>query len=227
MSWGAIAVGIIGTGTSLIVGAQQRKKARRELASLNAHQPKESIPQEVLQNQELASLRSNTGLPSEQYNQAMKNILHQQSRTLRSANDRKLGLSLLPSIDYNAENAIGNLDVANAKARQGNEKVLMDVNNQVGNWKKGIYDRNVRQPWNRDYEYNMGLLGSGDDNLVRGINSGANALGAGITAAYNSRKGRGSRGLIGGSGSISGNYGVGGDPNGGNLHLDEYGNLIS
>jgi len=171
-------VGILGAGYGVYSGARQKSKAKKELARLNEEQPIETIPKEIVQNQELASLRAKTGLPSEQYVQAMKNIQRQQARTLRAANDRRMGLNVLSSIDDNTQRAQGNLDVANAKARQENEKVLMDVNNQVGNWKKGIYDRNVRQVWNRNFDYNMGLLGAGNQNISNSIASGLGVAGA-------------------------------------------------
>lgn len=171
-------VGILGTGYGIYSGARQKSKAKKALAQLNDEQPVETIPKEILQSQELASLRSKTGLPSEQYVMAMKNIQRQQAKTLKAANDRRMGLNILGTIDDNAQRAQGNLDVQNAIARERNEKVLMDVNNQVGNYKKGIYDRNVRQVWNRNYDYNMGLLGAGNQNISNSISSGLGLVGS-------------------------------------------------
>lgn len=171
-------VGILGTGYGIYSGARQKSKAKKALNQLNDEQPIETIPREILQSQELANLRSKTGLPSEQYAQAMKNIQRQQAKTIKAATDRRMGLNVLPAIDDNAQRATNNLDVQNAIAREKNEKVLMDVNNQVANYKKGIYDRNVRQVWNRNFDYNMGLLGSGNQNISNSISSGLNLVGS-------------------------------------------------
>ncbi len=225
----AIIGAVVGVGSAaygIIAGGAQKKKARRELANLNANQPIETIPEEIKQNQQLASLRAKTGLPSEQYSMAMKNIQRQQAKTLRSASDRRMGLGLLATVDDNANRAIGSLDAQNAQARLNNEKVSMETNNQVANWKKGIYDRNVRQVWNRNFDYNMGLLGSGQQNQANAINSGINLVG---TALMSKGSGNSSwaSGLFGNSGRRrNGGYGTGagGDVNGGNLRLDEYGN---
>lgn len=180
-------VGVLGTGYGIYSGARQKSKAKKELERLNAEQPVEKIPTEVTQNQQLASLRAKTGLPSEQYAMGMKNIQRNEAKTLRGAADRRMGLGLLASVNDNTNRAIGNLDVANAEARLKNEKVLMDTNNQVANWKKGIYDRNVRQVWERNYDYNMGLLGQGNQNIANSITSGIGAIGAlASTAAGNS-----------------------------------------
>jgi hypothetical protein len=197
MSWAAIIVGVVGTAATLITGGVQKHKANKALADLNRNQPIETIPQEILQNQELASLRSKTGLPSEQYAMAQKNIERQQARSLKAAMDRKMGLNLIGTLDDNANTAQGNLDVANAQARLGNEKTLMNVNNQVGNWRKGIYDRNVRQVWNRNFDYNMALKGQGNQNIANGINSGINLAGTAITGAMGGSNSSWANGLFG------------------------------
>ena len=224
MSWVSVAVGVVGTATSLIVGGTQKRKAKKELAKLNADKPIETMPEEIKQSQELANLRAKTGLPSEQYNMAQKNIQRQQQRALRGAADRKMGLAMLPYLDDNANRAMEKLDANNANARRENERTLLDVNTQVGNWKKGLYDRNVRQIWNRNFDYNMGLLGQANDNIMQGINSGINVAG-GIAGKY-AGGGGGGQGLFGGYRRRGAIGGSGGDPNGGNLRLDDYGNLI-
>jgi len=224
MAWIQIAIGVVGTATSLIVGGSQRRKARKELNKLNADKPIETLPEEIKQSQELANLRAKTGLPSEQYNMAQKNIQRQQQRALRGAADRKMGLAMLPYLDDNANRAMEKLDANNANARRENERTLLDVNTQVGNWKKGLYDRNVRQIWNRNFDYNMGLLGQANDNIMQGINSGINVAG-GIAGKY-AGGGGGGQGLFGGYRRRGAIGGSGGDPNGGNLRLDDYGNLI-
>lgn len=181
MSWAAAIAGSVAltaAAANMIASGRQKKKAKKALEELNANEPKETIPTEVLKNQELAEIRAKTGLPSEQYNMAMKNINRQQAKTIKAATDRHMGLNLLSSIDDNANKAIGNVDVQTAIARMENEKVLMDVNNQVANWKKGLFDRNVRQVWNRKYDYNMGLLGAGNQNQANAINSFANTAGS-------------------------------------------------
>lgn len=173
----AIIGAVVGIGSAaygIISSSTKEKRARREVDKLNANQPVETIPNEIMQNQQLASLRAKTGLPSEQYAMAQKNIQRQQARTLRSASDRRMGLGLLASVDDNANRAQGSLDAQNAQARLNNEKVSMETNNQVANWKKGIYDRNVRQVWERNRDYNMAVVGQQQQNKAQYINSGIN-----------------------------------------------------
>jgi len=186
MSWAAAigaSVALTSAGVNYYSASRQKKKAKQALEKLNAEKPVETIPDEIIKNQELASLRAKTGLPSEQYAMAMKNIQRQQAKTLKSATDRRMGLGLLASVDDNANRAVGNLDAENANARRQNERVSMDVNSQVANWKKGIFDRNIRQVWDRNFDYNMGLLGSGNQNQANAINSGVGAIASFVGSA--------------------------------------------
>lgn len=174
--WAAAAQGA-GALLNLGIGALQRHQGKKILKEAG-DSPTEVIPAEVLQNQEMARLRANTGLPSEQYNQAIKNIQRQQMLAISKSNDRRGGLLTLPAINDSANNATLNLDVANAKARIGNEGTLMKVNNQVAGWRDKVWNNNVKQPWERKYQYGMSVLGSGNQNATTGIDqlAGAGAL---------------------------------------------------
>jgi len=227
MSWAAVAVGVASAGYGIYSGIRQKNKAKKELERLNREKPIETVPQDVLDNQQMAKIRAQTGLPSEQYNQAMKDINRQQSRSLKRATDRGMGLGLVAALDDNANRAIERLGVENAKARTQNERVLMDVNSQIANWKKGIYDRNVRQVWDRNYDYNMGLQGQGNQNIANAINSAIGLAGnVALTKGTNTGNGRGA-GLFVRRPRRNNWVGAGGDINGGNLRLDDYGNQIT
>lgn len=171
----ALAVGSAVYGIS--ESANQKRRAKHQLEDEARNKPVDVIPKELIQNQELGALRSKTGLPSEQYAMAMKNIQRQQAKTLKSASDRRMGLGLLGTVDDNAQRAIGNLDAQNANARVQNEKTLIGVNNQVANWKTGQFNRQIAD-WNNRYDYSMGLLGSGNQNMANSIQSGIGAIGS-------------------------------------------------
>lgn len=160
---------LVGGAIGLVSGISQKSKAKKLLSGLQY--PTEQLPQEVVANQRLAQQRAAEGLPSEQYNQAMRNIQRQQLMALRGAHDRRGGLGILPGIQQGTNDATLNLDVANANARLGNERQLMNVNNQVANWKSQLFNANVRDKYNRDYNYAMGLKGMGNQNIVGGLDS--------------------------------------------------------
>lgn len=164
--WGAAASaasGIIGSITGLI----QQGKANKILKRLQY--PTQSIPNEVLRNQKIAENVANTGLPSEQYNNAMKNIQRQQMMAYRAAADRRGLLGSLSGIVRSGADATANLDAADAQARQRNQQVLMSQNANVGNWKNRIWENNVRDKYNRDYNYAMSLRGAGNQNFTGGL----------------------------------------------------------
>jgi hypothetical protein len=166
--WGAIASaagGLINLG----VGLSQRRKGKNMLRDIG-ESPNESIPNEVLQNQKMAQLRANTGLPSEQYNAAMKNLQRNQMMALRAGQDRRGGLALVGSSQQGLDDSTLKLDVANANARMQNERTLYGINNQVGNWRDKVWQNNVKDVWDRKYQYGQSLLGSGNQNLTTGIN---------------------------------------------------------
>lgn len=170
--------GLLSTGIGLI----QRGQANKWLK--NNQQPIEGMPSEIKRNQQLAEIRSNTGLPSQQYNNAMRNIQRQQLMSLRAAGQMGGGkaLSILGGINEQGNNAVGDLDARDAQMRVDNEGKLINVNNNVANWKSQLFDRNIRQKWERQWQQMMGQLGSGNQNIVGGID-GLTAAGIGLAGA--------------------------------------------
>lgn len=160
--WGNIAGGLL----SGIVGLSQRSKANKALAALK--RPEYNIPNEILENQKNAQMAANEGLPSAQYNQAMQNIQRQQNRGIAAATDRRAGLMALPGLQQQANDTTLNLDVKNAQQRLKNQQQLYGINSQVAGYRDKQWDINKMQPYQRDYQYNMGLLGAGNQNALAG-----------------------------------------------------------
>lgn len=161
--WGALIGGTLGAVTGLFQKASAKKWLK------NNPYPVEQLPSEVTENQNLARQEAATGLPSEQYADAMKNIQRQQLTALRGAQDRRGGLGILPSLQQGTNDATLNLDAKDASMKLANERNLMNVNNQVANWKSQLFKSNVRDKYNRDYDYRMGEQGAGNQNLTGGL----------------------------------------------------------
>ena len=174
---GAAAAEAIGGLVNLGVGIAQRKEGKKLLKGLG----EEQVPQEFIENQRLAKARAGEGLPSDQYNQAMRNIQRQQLMALRGGHDRRGGLGILPQIQQGTNDATLNLDVANANKKLENERYSMGINSQVGQFKNNIF--------RRKQDYAMQLKGTGGMNAV----AGADKIGAGIGYGI-------SGGLFGGGG---------------------------
>ena len=186
----AIIGAVIAVGTTvygLAESSNQKRRGRHQQEALDKERAiqdaRDVLPKELEQNRQLASLRSKTGLPTEQYAMAQKAIQRQQARTLKSASDRRMGLGLLASIDDNANKAQGNLDVANAQARLNNERNLMGINKDVASWKIAKVNRDLSQ-WNQKMDYAKAVEGSGRQNQANAIMSGINAAGLIAGAAY-------------------------------------------
>lgn len=163
-------IGGVSAASGLISGISglfQKSKGNKLLNSLQY--PSEAIPQELLQNQQQARINANTGMPSEQYNLAMKNIQRQQLMALRGAQDRRGGLAVLGGLQQNADDAQLKLDSANSQQRLNNQKTLYGINSQVASTKRDIFDKNIRQKYNQDYNYAQGLIGAGNQNLIGGL----------------------------------------------------------
>lgn len=160
--WGALAGGILGAG----VGLFQKASAKKWLK--NNPYPIEQMPSEITENQNLARQEAATGLPPEQYAKAMKDIQRQQLMALRGAQDRRGGLGSISAIQQGTNDATLNLNVADANAKLSNERNLMGVNNQVAGWKDKLFQQNVMDKYNRDYNYRMGEQGAGNQNLTGG-----------------------------------------------------------
>lgn len=175
-----------------IVGAAQKRKAQKALSKLN--RPEYEIPQEILRSQKMAEQAANEGLPSQQYSQAQQNIQRQQNRAISMASDRRQGLMALPAIQQQAQDSLLDLDVKDAQARRINQQQLYGINTQLAGFKDKQWDVNKKQLYDRDYGYNMQLLGAGNQNLMGSIDKAGSA--AGYLLGGSSGQ---SRGFVGGS----------------------------
>lgn len=160
---GSIASGLLGAG----VGLFQRRQAKKILRD-NPY-PTYNIPQEVFENQRIARENAGSGMPSEQYNQAMRNINRQQANALFSSSTRRGGLSLIPRIQQSSNDALLNLDAKNAEMRLQNQRTLYNINNQVAGYRDKAWDWNTREKYDRNYNYGMALKGAANQNIIGGF----------------------------------------------------------
>lgn len=158
-----------------LVGGHQKREGKRLLNSLQY--PTEGLPSEITQNQVAAQQQAATGLPSEQYANAMKNIQRQQLFALKSAHDRRGGLGAIAGIQQGTNDATLNLDAKDAQMRLANQQNLQNVNNQVAGWKSRLFNYNVRDKYNRDYQYGQNLVGYGNQNQFAGLDQGIAGIG--------------------------------------------------
>lgn len=186
-TWVAAAVGVGTAAYSIGEGIHKKNMAKRALAAANAERPTEQVPQAELDNQALARQNANTGLPSAQYNVAMQNIKNQQMQALQGSQDRRGGLALVGQIQAQGNQANSNLDAANSEQRLKNDQTLMGVNSEIGQWQDKVWQNNYNDKYKNDYNYAMGLLGSGNANVTTGVDQigAAGSRAAGLYAMRN------------------------------------------
>lgn len=159
-----IAGGLIGG----ITGFFQKRKGK-QLLKAAGEQPIYNIPQEILRNQKQAELNAQEGMPSQQYNNAMKNIQRSQTNALASSMDRRSALMALPRLQQQANDAYGNLDAQSAQMRRQNQQTLYNIGNTTAQYRDKAWNTNELQPWQRKYSYAQNLIGAGNQNFTAGL----------------------------------------------------------
>jgi hypothetical protein len=144
------------------------------------------MPPEELANEQIAKGAATQGLPSEEYAQAQKNIQRNQAAQLTAAQTapggavRNIGATQQNSNDANAQ-----LTAQSAAMRQQNIGQLLGVNNQVASWRDKLFDWNKKTQYAQNYNYAMGLLGQGNQNVMSGIDKGiGTATGAAASGLF-------------------------------------------
>lgn len=212
------AASLLSGGISALKGASQKKQANKIIEG-NPF-PTQTIPQSILDNKEMAKMRANEGLPSQQYQNAIKNIDRTSNAALRTAVGRRGGLGLVSTIQQRANDAKGNLDVADANARRLNQNQLMNVNNQVGQWENNVWDWNKRQKYIQTAAAARALMGAGNANFNQGLDR---LVGGGLlTGDYLSNNGKYSPSALRGAGYGNNNPNVRYDESGNEYYVDPY-----
>lgn len=164
---GTLIGGVGGAAVGLVSGLIQKKKANA-LLKQNPF-PTEGMPNEELANQQIAQGAATQGMPSEEYAQAQKNIQRNQAAQLSSAQTAPGGaVRNIGAIQQNSNDANANLTAQSAAIRQQNIGQLLGVNNQVASWRDRLFDWNNKTKYAMNYNYAMGLLGQGNQNVMGG-----------------------------------------------------------
>lgn len=188
---GTLVGGLGGAALGVVSGLFGKKKANNILA--NNPRPTEAIPSEVLANQQIAQGAALQGMPSEQYDQAQKNIQRNQSAALTAASTTPGGgVRNIGAIQQASNDASGQLNAESAEMRRQNISQLLGANNQVASWKDKLFDWNERQKYIQQYNYGMGLLGQSNQNLLSGadklLGTAAGAAASGLFGSNGTSK---------------------------------------
>jgi len=165
---------LLSGGLSMLKGGRQKREAKKLAA--NNPRPDMPIPTAILESQKLAKSMAEEGLPSEQYTKGLKNIDRTATSALRGATDRRGGLMSVGQVQATKNDALGNLDVADANARQRNQINLINQTNQLGRYQQNAWDWNKKQKFLETAASVRALMGAGNANFNQGLDRGVSGI---------------------------------------------------
>lgn len=134
--------------------------------------PNYSIPQDVLDNLTDAEIQALRGLPAEQRQQYLDNIMRSQQASLGAMGDRKAGLSGLAGVQQQSNDAYRNLLSMDAQARMDAEQRLQGVRTQVADAKDKEWQLNELNPYMETMQAAEAMRGAGLQNIMGGAMAG-------------------------------------------------------
>ena len=135
--------------------------------------PNYSIPQEVLDNLTDAEIQALRGLPAEQRQQYLDNVMRSQQASLGAMDDRKGGLAGLAGVQQQSNDAYRNLLTMDAQARMDAEQRLQGVRTQVADAKDKEWQLNELNPYMETMQAAEAMRGAGLQNIMGGATAGA------------------------------------------------------
>lgn len=157
---------VAGAALKLPLAIYQLVKANQ----LKRNRPEYDIPDEVMQNQNIAKTMALEGLPAAQYNRAQANIDRNTAFGARTLGSRRAGIAGLSALEQGANDAYANLDAADAAARRQNQGVLMGQNQNVAQYRDKQWQLNELEPWQIDMQAAAAMEGAGINNLYNMFN---------------------------------------------------------
>lgn len=171
---GKFAPGALATVPAVIqggIGIYQMLKGKKQAQSME--RPQYQISQEMLDMMTDSEVQALRGLPEEQVQQYMDNVMRSQQASLAAAGDRKAGLAGLASSQQVANDAYKNLLSMDAQARQAAEQRLQGVRGQMNQVKDFQWKTNELDPYLNTMQSAEAMKGAGMQNIMGGVQSGA------------------------------------------------------
>lgn len=158
---------VVQTGTGIYQAYQGNKLAN------SMQRPDYSIPQEVLDNLTDSQIQALRGLPEEQRQQYMDNIMRSAQTSISALGDRKGGLAGMSSVQQQQNDAYKNLLSIDAQKREENERNLQATRNTVAGYRDKEFQTNEMKPFEDTMAAATGMQGAGMQNIMGGVTSGA------------------------------------------------------
>ena len=158
---------VVQAGTGIYQTYQGNKLAN------SMERPDYSIPQEQLDNLTDSQIQALRGLPEEQRQQYMENIMRSAQTSISALGDRKAGLAGMSGVQQQQNDAYKNLLSMDAQKREENERNLQATRNTMSEYKDKQFQMNEMQPFKDTMAAAEGLQGAGIFNMTEGVTSGS------------------------------------------------------
>lgn len=155
----------------LIRSGRMHKRGMRMFE--NTQLPEYTTPEEIYQNKALAARLAMSGMPAEQYQQALNSIGRNQTFGVNALQTRGGSVGNINALVGESNDAALNLAAADADARTRNTGVLMNANQALAGYEDKEYNINKLQKYLMRMAMASQLIGGGN----AGINSNLNNLG--------------------------------------------------
>lgn len=163
-----IGAGTALAGTAYSIYNSEKQKSKANAIEKNLKQPQYAIPPEFEQNRNIARQMAQVGLPQQQYNNQF-NQINSNTATGIAAAQRSNNPSAIGGVISGANSAGANLNAEDAQARQNNQRVFMQANEQLGGQKIAQQQANVFDPYTQKYNEMQAYRGAGQQNLNSAI----------------------------------------------------------
>jgi len=171
---GGLVIAGAGLAYGAVKGAINDGKANKIQEGLK--DPKYKIPDEFIQNREIARQMAQRGLPQQQYNNAVNGINQNNAAGLATLSRSANPGAGVAALTRQSDNAHAGLDASDAAARDNNQRFFINQNAQVGNQQLAKQQNDVFDKYTRDFNQVQAYRGAAQDNYNNAVN-GAQGLG--------------------------------------------------
>lgn len=167
-----ITTAAIGAGSALYgIGKGIAQGAQANKIDKNNPRPSYEIPQEYINNVNMARQMAEVGLPQQQYNNQLNNINQNQAAGLQVLNNSANPGAGVVSAIRAADAATNTLNAQDAAARQANQRFYIGQNTALGQQKLAQQQYNKFDKYTEQFNKAAALRGAANQNVQNGVNA--------------------------------------------------------
>jgi hypothetical protein len=171
----AVSAGVSGVG-AILSGILQTSKANR--LEKRTVRPTYTVPTQVGQNVNISKTMAQSGLPDEQYNNAVSGINRNQASAFNAIRGNTNGLLGVNNIVTASNDAVNNLNVADGQAKIRNINTYMNQNQNAADYTDKAFQYNKADKYAEVAAKIAQLRRGGNTSLFNGINGASQIAGS-------------------------------------------------